>query len=449
MAVQCDVCLHENPDGTTSCEACGSPLSASLTQQVNSNQQAGYHLPSGTILTNSQNQNQYRIEKTLGEGGFGITYKATYIKSSLPVAIKENWPQGGRNGTQIIWPSSTTPQAKNQLLKKFIQEGQYIYQCQHDNIVKVYDWFFANDTAYIVMQFLQGKSLEDLCKQRGGSLPEAKVKKYFIQICQGLRLVHQNNLLHRDIKPDNIMVLDSSDDAVLIDFGNAREFIAGKTGDMTRILTPGYAPPEQYSTKARRNPSLDIYALCASMYKAVTGIEPPDAGIRMGSEQLTPPRQIVPSLDPVLERLMLTGMKMKATERFQSVDDIIEGLKGNLTSVALKQARQLVKEKKINEAEQEYQKCINEEQDGTAAVELSMILMYANDDRQAEQTAQQAIQLSPKDGRSYGVLGLIKCRQSHWQEALQYLQQGVRLSPHEAWMGLWQNGQMDRSRTSH
>ncbi len=125
MAIQCDVCLHDNPYGTTSCEACGSTLDlSSSTQQNTTTNHLGYHLPTLLHLTNPQNQNQYRIEKTLGEGGFGITYKGIYLKSSLPVAIKENWPQGGRNGAQIIWPYSITPQNQREQINKFIREGQ-------------------------------------------------------------------------------------------------------------------------------------------------------------------------------------------------------------------------------------------------------------------------------------------------------------------------------------
>lgn len=436
MTIQCDICLHDNPKDAISCEACGSPLNSSPSGIID---RVGYHLSGGTVLTNTQNQNQYRIEKTLGEGGFGITYQGIYLKTSLPIAIKENWPQGGRNGTQVIWPSSMTPQDKQEQIKKFIREGQIIHQCKHPNIVKVYDWFLANDTAYIVMEFLAGESLESLSRKQGGKLPESQVKKYFTQVCHGLKVLHSNRLLHRDIKPDNIMVLENEDKAVLIDFGNAREFIAGKTGDMTRILTPGYAPPEQYSSRGRKNEALDIYALCATMYKLLTNVEPPDATERVATisssapDPLVNPRQIIQTLDPILEQLILTGMKMNALERFQSVDDIIEGLQGKLISPNLKRARDLVKSQKLNDAITVYQKCIQNESSAIASIELAMVLIHIND-VQAEQAAQKAINLNPNDGRGYGVLGLTKCRQSAWQEGLQYLQKGIILSPQEAWI---------------
>jgi serine/threonine protein kinase len=445
MAIQCNNCFHDNPDHIQYCEACGFPLSSQ-------SQSVGYYLPPGTILTNPQNNNQYRIEKTLGEGGFGITYKGIYLKTSLPVAIKENWPGGARNKTQVIWPSSITPQDRQEQLTKFIREGEHIYKCQHPNIVKVYDWFSANNTTYLVMEFLAGKSLESLSRDQGGRLPEFQVKKYLIQVCQGLKVVHSNNLLHRDIKPDNIMLVQSEDKAVLIDFGNAREFIANKTVGMSKILTPGYAPPEQYSFQGRKGPALDIYALCATMYRLLTGLEPPDATERVatlassGPDPLNSLRQIVPNLDPILDQLILTGMKMNAQERFQSVDEIMDGLRGKLVSPTLKNARQLVKEQKLRDAVTLYQKCINDEQNPTAVVELAMVLIHL-DEGQAEPIAEQAIKMSPQDGRGYGVLGLIKCRQSQWLKALAYLEQATKLAPQESWIQAnlaWVYGKMGK-----
>ncbi|CAD5989249.1 Serine/threonine-protein kinase PrkC [Planktothrix tepida] len=420
MSVTCPACLTENLETSIACTICGYTLSS---------EQSSHHLPPNTLLK----QNQYRIEKTLGEGGFGITYKGIDLKNSREVAIKENWPEkSSRVGKTVVWSPLISPKDINEQLAKFIAEAQVISKCQHPNIVKVYDYFPENNTAYIVMEFLKGQSLYDILKTEK-RLPEARVKKYLIEITQALKVIHENQLLHRDIKPENIMI-DQQDRAVLIDFGNAREFIANKTKRMTQTLTRGYAPIEQYSETGRRGPSTDLYALCASMYELLTGELPPEAIDRLHTDTLKPPRQIVPSLDPTTEKVILMGLRMRVEERFQTADELIDALQGKFVSPSLRRARQFANEQKLSEAVDAYQKCLTHEpNNGEAAVELAMVLSYL-DDHQAEIVAQKAISLQPKDGRGYGVLGLINCRKSNWSEALRYLQTAANLSPYEAWI---------------
>ena len=421
MSIQCPTCLTENPEENLNCFACGSPLVI---------EQASYHLPAGTILTSKQNQ--YRIEKTLGVGGFGITYKGIDLKNSRPVAIKENWPEKGiRQGVNIIWPSSIAPKDKNEQIRKIIQEAQYLQRFRHPHIVQVYDWFVANNTAYIVMEFLPGQSLEDLLQQQG-KLPEAQIKKYFIQIAQALKFIHNQNLLHRDIKPGNIIIV-PPERAVLIDFGNAREFIADKTQRMTQILSPGYAPIEQYGRRGRRGPGIDIYSLCASMYELLIGKLPTSAPDRLHSDPLIPPSHIVSTIDPLTEKVILTGMKMRVEERFANADDLINALQGKWISPALKRARELVSKQQLPAAIQAYQKCLNDANRPEAAVELAMVLMHI-DDNQAATAAQKAIQINPSDGRGYGVLGLVYARQGKWLEARQNLENATNLAANESWI---------------
>ncbi|MDJ0897646.1 MAG: caspase family protein [Xenococcus sp. MO_188.B8] len=314
-SIQCPKCLTQNPKDNLNCLACGSPL---IIEQIKS-----YHLPVGTVLTSQKTQ--YRIDKTIGEGGFGITYRGTELEYASPVAIYEHWPEKAtRQGTQILWPSSISTRSRNEQVKRVFQEAKYTYQCSHPSIVKVYEWFQANNTVYIVMEFLPGKSLYDLLREEG-PLPESRVKKYFLEIAQALKVIHSNNLLHRDIKPDNIIIT-PKDRAVLIDFGNARKFTPNKTQRMTQILTPGYAPIEQYGRTGRKGPTLDIYALCASMYELLTGQLPISAPDRLHNDPLVSPRQIVPSISVEMERTILTGMKMTMDERFQSVNELIKSL---------------------------------------------------------------------------------------------------------------------------
>jgi serine/threonine protein kinase len=317
-SITCPACTTENSESASFCVACG----FSLTSAGSSS--SSYHLPAGTLLK----QGRYQIEKTLGEDGFGITYKATDLTRSVNVAIKELWPEKAiRQGSSISWSDAITLQVKQQELSNLQREAHYLSKCVHPNIAKVYDWFGENNTAYIVMEFISGKSLYQIL-QDDKPLLEERVKRYMIQIAEGLKVVHSNNLLHRCIKPDDI-IIDDRDRAVLIDFGATREFIPGRTSEMERILTPGYAPLEQYAKKSKHSPATDIYALCASMYELLTGQLPPPATDRISSETLVPPRKLRPDLSPFIEQIILTGMRMKVSERFQTADELIKVLRGS------------------------------------------------------------------------------------------------------------------------
>jgi len=436
MSSQCPTCLSENAPQTLNCVVCGTPL---VTAQVT------YHLSPGTILVNQQKQ--YRLDKTIGAGGFGIAYKGVDLQTNQAVAIKENWPENGiRQGNNIIWPLKITPQEKNEQIAQVIKEAQSIQQYSHPNIVKIYDSFQANNTAYIVMEFLDGKSLYDYFKEQG-KLTESVVKKYFLQVAEALKFIHSKKLLHRDIKPDNIIVT-SQDKAVLIDFGNAREYIANKTQKMTQTLTAGYAPLEQYSNTGRRSPALDIYACCASMYELLTGQLPPDATERMQKECLIPPRKIIPSLDPYLEQVILTGLQINVEDRLQNADSLISALQGKLITPSLDKARQLVKQNQLQEAVKAYDKCLQEQPwDGDVALELAMVLIHLNQDTTAALAANQAIKLLPQDGRGYGVLGLVFCREGKPKEAIAPLQTAAKLSPYQSWIQAnlaWALGKLER-----
>ncbi len=277
-------------------------------------------LPPGTLLK----QRQYRIEKTIGQGGFGITYQGRDFKSGQYIAIKENWPERGvREGTTILW-NRTSPQEQQEQLQKFKNESLYLSKCIHPHIVRVYDWFEENNTAYTVMDFVVGKPLCTIFEEEG-RLPEKSAIRYFKQIAAALQIVHSKQLLHRDIKPDNILI-NGRDRAILIDFGATREYRAGKTGLMTAILTPGYAPYEQYSFKSKSGAATDIYALCASMYHLVTGHMPADAIERSSSDTLIPPRQIIPQIDPGLEEIILKGMAINWSDRYGTAGELISAL---------------------------------------------------------------------------------------------------------------------------
>ena len=416
--MQCPTCLTENFSGAANCTTCGTPLA-----------EPNYYLPAGTLLQ----QGRYRIEQKIGEGGFAITYKGFDLINSRVVAIKENWPEkASRQGKSIVWPSKITPQERQKQIQDVQNEANHIKKCTHPSIVTVYESFAENNTAYIILSFIEGKPLAKLLKEEG-YLKEDRIKRYFIQVAEALKIVHLQQILHRDIKPDNILV-NKQDIPVLIDFGAAREFVANKSQTDTQIVSEGYSPLEQYASRAKRNDSTDLYALCASMYELLTGELPASATERMAKETLVPPRQLVPHLSPTTEQVILTGMKMRVEERFQTADELIDALKGKFVTPSLKRSRLLIQQGKLSEAVQVYNKClVDEPNNGKAAVELAMVQTYIND-TQAEVAAQKAIGLKPNDGRGYGVLGLINCRKSNWLEAVKQLQQAVNLSPNESWL---------------
>ncbi len=436
MTLQCPACLQDNLEGTTICSTCGYEPLDSSSSSCSTTTSSTYHLSSGALLQ----QGQYQIEKLLGHGGFGITYKGKNRQNSSLVAIKELWPEkAARQGSTVAWPASIAPKEKQLQINKFKLEASNQQKCKHPNIAEVHEWFEENNTVYIIMEFIPGRSLLGILQEKG-ILSENKVKQYFIQIVEALKVVHGNNFLHRDIKPENILV-NSQDRAILIDFGATREFIDGLSGDMSQIVTPGYAPYEQYSYHSKRFIATDFYALCASMYELLTGKLPIDAVERVNtlvqggsSDPLIPPRKLNPNINILIEKVILTGMKINVGERFQTADELIDALKGKFISPHHKQAQKLVKQGKLQEAIQAYEQCLTSEpENGEAAVELALVQVHANDS-QAEITAQKAIQMQPDDGRAYGVLGLVNCRKSKWSEAVKKLQQAAKLSPQEAWI---------------
>lgn len=438
MPAQCTVCLTDNPEGISYCIACGSTLNlqgSSSAYQVSPDSlptSSGYHLPVRTLLK----QGQYQIEKLLGEGGFGITYQGTYIPNSAQIAIKELWPEkAARQNNIILWPNSITPVQKQQQKNKFKLEASNQHQCNHPNIAQIYDWFDENDTVYIIMEFIPGNSLHKVLKDEG-RLSENRAISYFLQVAHALQHVHQQNFLHRDIKPDNIIIT-PDDKAILIDFGAAKEFIAGQTRTMSVTLSPCYAPLEQYSYRSKRYPATDFYAFCASLYEVLTGELPADSPQRANNnspDPLIPPRQICPQLSPLIEKVILTGMKMDIGERFQSADELIDSLNGKFTSPLQRQAKNLAKQGKLADAVSAYDKCLVNEPDNEAAtLEKSLILLHLNNP-QAEITVQQAIRLNPNNGIAYGILGLHHCNQGDWTEAVKHLQKATSLSPTILWI---------------
>jgi serine/threonine-protein kinase len=270
----------------------------------------------------------YQVNKVLGQGGFGITYQGVDLRLNRSVALKEFFPEGcWRQGTTVVsagkWTSATYSDAK----QKFLQEGQTLGQFNHSGIVRVFYYFEENNTAYMVMEYLHGRTLADLLTQRGGKLSQSEALMYIGKICQALEILHHNQFLHRDIKPDNIM-LTNDERVVLIDFGAARDFTTRNTQRFTAMFTPGYAPLEQYGQALQLGTFTDIYALGATLYHLLTGKVPVSAVERAAGVELPSIRQLNPQTSNQVADAVKKAMEMDVNKRCQSIREFLD-LLGN------------------------------------------------------------------------------------------------------------------------
>ena len=311
--IVCPYCGNTNDDGATTCKVCGASLS-------------GAKFPTALGVGTKLQAGKYVIENVLGQGGFGITYKAKNAALGIPVVVKEYHPQGAsRMGSSMRPPGTLTAQEFKEARARFADEARVVAQLTlnnpNPNIVRVYDVFTENDTEYYTMEFLDGKPLSKLIETHG-PLSEAEVLTIARQIDGALEEVHGAGLLHRDIKPDNIMMVQRG--AVLIDFGSARSITA--PGKQSIIVTPGYAPLEQYASEAKRGPFTDIYALAATLFYALTGQEPVPATDRVSGTKQPTAREVNGKVSKGLSDVLERAMRMKIDERPQTARDFLNEL---------------------------------------------------------------------------------------------------------------------------
>ncbi|MBB6098649.1 hypothetical protein HNR42_002084 [Deinobacterium chartae] len=287
----CPVCASPLPAAATVCPVCGAPVSL------------GVQLPAGTALA----AGRYVLEATLGQGGFGITYRARDTLLGRPVAVKELFPDGSsRVGTGVIPPGSLGPGGFREARERFLDEARTLARFDHPGIVRVWDAFEGGGTAYLAMEFLEGETLGGRLA-RGPLRPEEGLS-VARDLLGALEVVHAAGVLHRDLKPDNVF-LTRGGRRVLIDFGSARAFESGQARTHTRLVTPGYAPPEQYATSARFGPYTDLYALGATLYHALSGQAPPAATDRLLGVALPPlPASVPPGLRALVERTLAVAV---------------------------------------------------------------------------------------------------------------------------------------------
>ena len=263
----------------------------------------------------------YRIERVLGQGGFGITYLATDKNLGRQVAIKEYFPReyASRDTTLTVKAAGNTEDRETFKwgLERFLEEAKVLARFDHPNIIAVRRFFRANGTAYLVMDYCEGKPLDELIRQ-SGSLDRGQLDKLFSPMLDALEVLHRANIFHRDIKPANIYIrLDGS--PVLLDFGAARQEIGGHSRSMTSLATQHYAAVEQYTTRGQ-GPYTDIYSLGATLYRAVTGEKPQDSPDRMLDDKLVPSQKFVGGkFDGRILFAIDVAMKIRPEERPQTV----------------------------------------------------------------------------------------------------------------------------------
>lgn len=300
---RCPYCASPVPTQATTCPACGMGIDI----------HGAHHLPLGTRLKNGR----YTLGKVLGQGGFGITYLGADTLENRPVAIKELFPEGTSrrpNSRQILPSTSLAGTGFLEIMHKFEEEYEVTRKLQHPGIVRVFDIFEENGTAYLVMEFLKGQTLGKRIDKQG-KLSASEVQGIALKLLGALEVVHGAGMLHRDIKPDNVF-LHQDGRVVLIDFGSARQFARNKTVSHTRLVTPGYAPLEQYGTAGKFGPYTDIYALGATLYHALVGVAPPAATDRVQSNQpLRLPRETPDGLEAAVNR----ALEIRVDQRPQSV----------------------------------------------------------------------------------------------------------------------------------
>lgn len=321
----CLKCMKEGvQDGV--CTYCGTPAGFQ--------QEPPFALPAGTIL-----HGQYMAGAVLGCGGFGITYAAVDLRDGHRVAIKEYFPNGlgtrGIGETGVV--SLVDMENFRYGLEQFLCEARIIYNCRGTpNIIQVEKLFEENNTAYYAMEYLEGQDLKHYLSEREGKLSFQETSSLLEPVFDVLASVHEKNIIHRDISPDNIYLC--SDGTVkLLDFGAARAALQEKSKSLDVILKRGYAPVEQYYSHGRQGPWTDVYALGCTIYRCITGIVPPESPQRLKLDECTPADELCDDIPQQACQALKKAMEVSFETRFQSAAQFKAALYGGCGEVVSEQ----------------------------------------------------------------------------------------------------------------
>ncbi len=285
-------------------------------------------LPTGTVL-----HGRYLTGKTLGIGGFGITYLAMDLEKKKKVAIKEFFPNGlaertvtGTGGGNISVSGEQQRQYYQKGLDSFVREANTMRAFRNlEGIVQVFDFFRENNTGYLVMEYLPGMSLRVYTKVSGLPLKEDDVLELIWPVINSLAMIHRKGIIHRDISPDNIIYgMDHS--ITLIDFGAARQRTSDSNKSLTIMLKHGYAPMEQYYTQGKQGAWTDVYAICATIYYLLSGKVPPDSISRFALDNMVPLRTMNSNVSAQVSNAIQKGLAIKIEDRYQTMEELITEL---------------------------------------------------------------------------------------------------------------------------
>jgi len=287
-------------------------------------QNTNQNLPIGCLL-----YGKYRIEKILGQGGFGITYMAKHEVLQKKVAIKELFlsTQSAFCSRSELDTRTVKPHFErfDMFKERFLNEARTIAKFTgQPGIVQIAEIFEENGTVYFVMDFVEGVTLGEIIKKQG-ALSEKEAVNYAIKILETLKIVHKEGILHRDIKPDNLIISNKNKQPVLIDFGIAREYVENEAQTHTAMISPGYAPPEQELPKARRTASMDLYSVGAVLYYCLTGQRPQTVSEIMTSGYVQA-RDLNPNISAHINSVINKALEKKPENRYQSSEQMINAL---------------------------------------------------------------------------------------------------------------------------
>jgi tetratricopeptide (TPR) repeat protein len=419
----CDNCGAANPPSARFCQFCATLLPFKHTTGS---------LPEQTLLAG-----RYQLLSRIGQGGMGAVYKAADTRfNNRPVAIKE-------------MSSTGLPPARLQEAEAaFEREAHLLADLLHPNLPRIYEHFNENDRSYLVMDYIEGHTVEEHLEQVGGGpLPVNQVIEWAEQLCDVLNYLHthQPPIIFRDLKPANIM-LSENGHIYLIDFGIARIFKPGKQHDTVALGSPGYAAPEQYG-KAQSTPRSDIYSLGALLHHLLTGIDPSDQPFFFRDAS-----QVNPAVDPALDTLLKQMLSMDSDRRPASAQEVLNALKGPITNQSrstsrpltstqdplLDEAYSLYTQKRLDEAIALYNVALqanNTNPQGWQGYGLTQRLRGLHQDALA--SFEHALQLDPGLVTSWNGKGSVLSRLGRQQEALDAFERALKLDPQNAaaWNG--------------
>jgi len=306
----CTNCM-ESDTGAPTCPVCAAPFNPETTNEL-------------VLQPRSVLREQYVIGRVLGQGGFGVTYLAYDINLANRVAIKEYAPAGiaGRTTLKTMTPQSDATKADFDWgLERFIEEARTLRTfSNHPNIVSIQTVFRENTTAYLVMEYLEGRSLEEFLRTRGGTVPFDEALDLMLPVMDALNTVHAAGILHRDVSPRNILISQQGK-VKLIDFGAARAELSQQSRKLSRYVTVGYTPEEQHRSNGAQGRWTDVYALGATFYRTIVGKAPPESLDRLVDDKMAPPSRAGVRIPSYAEAALLKALAVRGEDRFQTVED--------------------------------------------------------------------------------------------------------------------------------